>query len=100
MYEEPPPLVESINKMKGHFENLCEYSSIVRPLLLYEMWSKISDSYNMTINQNPSLEKYIFEKSLKKYGIVNNLNYIIDTLLFDCGLHYIKSRCQLFVNEN
>lgn len=53
--------------MKGTFENTNEYSSIVIPLLLYEIWSKISDSYNMIIYKNPSLEKCIFEKSLKKY---------------------------------
>lgn len=58
--------MKSINKMKGQFENIAEYSNIVKPLLLYEIWSKISDSYNMIISKNPSLEKYIFEKSQMK----------------------------------
>jgi len=53
--------------MRRQFENSSEYSSIVESLLLYEIWSKISDSYNMILNKTPSLEKFIFEKSLKKY---------------------------------
>lgn len=53
--------------MKGLFENLTEYSSIVKPLLLYEIWSKISESYNMVLSKDPILEKCIFEKSLQKY---------------------------------
>jgi len=72
---EPPPLVQSISKMKGTFGNAIEYSSIVQPLLLYEIWSKISDSYNMILNENPSFEKCIFfEKSLKRY---NHLIYLL-----------------------
>jgi hypothetical protein len=53
--------------MKGEFVNPSDYSSSMKPLLLYEIWSKISESYNMILNKNPNLEKYIFEKSLKKY---------------------------------
>jgi len=65
--DESPPLVKTIGKMKRQFENSAEYSSIVESLLLYEIWSKISDSYNMILNKNPSLDKFIFDKSLKKY---------------------------------
>lgn len=64
---QPPPLVKTINKMKGEFENPSDYSDSVKPLLLYEIWSRISESYNMILSKNPNLEKYIFEKSLKKY---------------------------------
>jgi len=66
--DEPPPLVKTISKIKGQFENPSEYFSVVESLLLYEVWSKISDSYNIILNKNPSLEKRIFEKSLRKYG--------------------------------
>lgn len=62
-----PPLVESINKMKMQFENTSEYISAVRPLLLHEIWSKISESYNTKLHENPSLEQCLSEKSLNKY---------------------------------
>lgn len=53
--------------MKLSFENSSEYTSIVKSLMLYEIWSKISDSYNMILSKNPNLENSIFEKSLNKY---------------------------------
>lgn len=65
--EVPPPLVESTSKMKIQFENTSEYTSAVRPLLLHEIWSKISESYNSLLHENPSLEQCISEKSLNKY---------------------------------
>lgn len=52
--------------MKGHFENLTEYLSTVKSLMFYEIWSKLSESYNLILSKNPNLEKCIFEKSLKK----------------------------------
>lgn len=61
--------------MKGKFENSSEYSTILKPLLLHEVWSNISKSYNIVISKNPSLEKSIFEKSLKKYEIYILLFY-------------------------
>ncbi|VVC35337.1 Hypothetical protein CINCED_3A022753 [Cinara cedri] len=60
-----PPLVKCLQKMKGQFENSSEYSAIIKPLLLHEVWSNISESYNMLISKNPSLEKCFIEKTLK-----------------------------------
>lgn len=60
-------MVKTISKMKIQFENPNEYSSIVTSLLLHEMWSKLSESYNSILRKNPTLEKCIFEKSIKKY---------------------------------
>ncbi|XP_050544882.1 uncharacterized protein LOC126907553 isoform X2 [Daktulosphaira vitifoliae] len=61
--DETPPLTKNLYKMKGQFENPTEYSSIMKPLLLYENWSKITEVYNVMINKNPSLEQCIFGKS-------------------------------------
>lgn len=58
--------------MKTTFENSNEYYSTVKPLLLHEIWSKISDSYNLILNRNPNLVESIFRKSLKKYVLLKN----------------------------
>lgn len=71
--------------MKGEFENPSDYASSVKPLLFYEIWSKISESYNMILSKNPSLEKYIFEKSLKKYE-----QYYIFLHVFKLKLYDVK----------
>lgn len=63
--------------MKETFENVDEYFNIMKPLMLYEIWSKISESYNVIISKTPSLETCIFEKSLMKYVYYILLYYLI-----------------------
>lgn len=53
--------------MTGVYENPSEYCTIVKSLLLYEIWSKLSESYNVILSKNTNLERCIFEKSIKKY---------------------------------
>lgn len=61
--------------MKEQFEYGSEYSTVIKPLLLHEVWKNISESYNMIVNKNPNLEKCFFEKSLKKYDVFILLFY-------------------------
>lgn len=53
--------------MKEQFDSPSEYSSVMKSMLFYEIWSKISESYHMLLGKHPNLEKCIFEKSSKKY---------------------------------
>ncbi|XP_025197198.1 uncharacterized protein LOC112595983 isoform X2 [Melanaphis sacchari] len=71
LYEEKfadtsPPLVKAIYKMKEQFDSPSEYSSTMKSILFYEIWSKISESYHMILSKSPDLERCIFEKSSKK----------------------------------
>lgn len=71
LYEEKfvdtsPPLVKTIYKMREQFDTPSEYSSTMKSILFYEIWSKISESYHMVLSRIPDLEKCIFEKSSKK----------------------------------
>ncbi|XP_050055376.1 uncharacterized protein LOC114120381 isoform X1 [Aphis gossypii] len=71
LYEEKfvdtsPPLVKTIYKMREQFDTPSEYSSTMKSILFYEIWSKISESYHMVLSRIPDLEKCIFEKSSKR----------------------------------
>lgn len=52
--------------MREQFDTPSEYSSTMKSILFYEIWSKISESYHMILSRMPDLEKCIFEKSSKK----------------------------------
>lgn len=63
--------------MNGFYKNPSEYCTIVKSLLLYEIWSKLSESFNVILSKNTNLEKCIFEKSIKKYEYYLILIYIL-----------------------
>ncbi|XP_050441447.1 uncharacterized protein LOC126846220 isoform X2 [Adelges cooleyi] len=62
-FKDKDRLTKPLPKVKDHFDSVQDYLSTFKPLFLYEIWIKITQSYNIYKSQISNLSSCIFYES-------------------------------------